>query len=137
MKICMRRNEGAGNYRQLLGLEFPPTLSLSEELVQFGANVSWKCRQYSIPPPTTEMHSTLPQRYRQQSPEAYGAKESIPPAYVAWRARTTNKVVAPGWESIPGLLKRFSNGGSGNESLRRPHEALQCALCNAYKHVNK
>jgi hypothetical protein len=44
------------------------------------------------------------------------SKESIPPAYVAWRAGTSNRVVVParpGWESIPGLLKRFTNSGSG------------------------
>ncbi len=41
------------------------------------------------------------------------SEESIPPAYVAWRAGTTNRVAAAGrymyrpaagWESIPGLL---------------------------------
>ncbi len=35
------------------------------------------------------------------------SKESIPPAYVAWRAGTSNRVVVPArpcWESIPGLL---------------------------------
>ncbi len=42
--------------------------------------------------------------------------QSIPPAYVDWQASTTNRVVVtspPGWESIPGLLKRFTNTGSG------------------------
>jgi hypothetical protein len=45
----------------------------------------------------------------------YGAQESIPPAYVAggpvrqWISRTC----PPGWESIPMLLKRFKNSGSG------------------------
>ncbi len=45
------------------------------------------------------------------------SEESIPPAYVAWRAGTTNRVSygtgPPGWESIPGLFKRFTNTGSG------------------------
>ncbi len=44
------------------------------------------------------------------------SEDSIPPAYVAWRAGTTNRVVLPvppGWESIPGLLKRFTHTGSG------------------------
>jgi hypothetical protein len=43
------------------------------------------------------------------------SQDSIPPAYVAWRAGTSNRIVAParqGWESIPGLLKRFTNTGS-------------------------
>jgi hypothetical protein len=42
-------------------------------------------------------------------------EESIPPAYVAWRAGTTNRVfiMGPtGWELIRGLLKRFTNTGS-------------------------
>jgi hypothetical protein len=67
------------------------------------------------PPP-----SPLPQYYIIFRPEpvfvnVYGAKELIPPAYVAWRADTTNKVVVParqGWESIPVLHKRFTNMGS-------------------------
>ena len=43
------------------------------------------------------------------------SKESIPPAYVSLRADTSNRVatVPPGWKSIPGLLKRFTNTGSG------------------------
>jgi hypothetical protein len=44
------------------------------------------------------------------------SEESIPPAYVAWCAGTTNRFcrIGPlGWESIPGLLKRFTNTGSG------------------------
>jgi hypothetical protein len=44
------------------------------------------------------------------------SKESIPPAYVAWRASTTNRIIVPArqvagkissLESIPGLLKRL------------------------------
>jgi hypothetical protein len=131
----MRRNEGAGNYRQLLGLEFPPTLSLSEELVQFGANVSWKCRQYT-PSNNRDAQHLNAEIYRQHAAEPVfvnvnGAKESIP--WNRFRQPTLpggpvqpSRVVAPGWESIPVLLKRFTNAGSGNESLRRPHEALQC-----------
>jgi hypothetical protein len=37
----------------------------------------------------------------------FGAQESIPPTYVACRT------APPGWESIPGLLKMFTNTGSG------------------------
>ncbi len=45
------------------------------------------------------------------------SKQSIPQAYVAWRAGvTSNRVVvppaAPCWESIPGLLKKFTNSDS-------------------------
>ncbi len=42
------------------------------------------------------------------------SEKSIPPAYEAWRAGTPNRVVVPalGWESVPGLLKRFTNTGS-------------------------
>ncbi len=50
---------------------------------------------------------------RLRSPEI-DSDESIPPAYVAWRADMTNKLTytgPPGWESIPGLLKRFTNTG--------------------------
>ncbi len=39
-------------------------------------------------------------------------EESIPPAYAAWWAGTTNRNAVPGWESIPGLLQRFTNTGS-------------------------
>ncbi len=39
------------------------------------------------------------------------------PAYVAWQADMSNWVVVPlgppGWESIPGLPKSFTNKGSG------------------------
>ncbi len=42
-------------------------------------------------------------------------KESIPPAHVAWRTGTSNRFVVPfcmpGWESIPGLFRRFTNSG--------------------------
>jgi hypothetical protein len=41
---------------------------------------------------------------------------SFPPAFVAWWAGTSNMVVVPArqvWESIPGLLKMFTNTGSG------------------------
>jgi hypothetical protein len=43
------------------------------------------------------------------------SEESISPAYVAWRAGTTNRsrTAPPCWESISGLLKRFTNTGSG------------------------
>ncbi len=47
-----------------------------------------------------------------------GSQESIPPVYVAWRPVRQIPVgllyrTAAGWESIPGLLKRFTNTGSG------------------------
>jgi hypothetical protein len=38
------------------------------------------------------------------------------PAYVVWQAGTTNRFVVlarQGWGSIPELLKRFKNTGSG------------------------
>ncbi len=40
----------------------------------------------------------------------------IPPDYIAWQAGTTKldcRTGPPGWESIPGLLKWFTNKGSG------------------------
>jgi hypothetical protein len=40
------------------------------------------------------------------------SEEMTPSSYVAWRAGTTNKVVVPGWESIPVSLERFTNTGS-------------------------
>ncbi len=49
-----------------------------------------------------------------RSPEIDSDK-SIPPVYVAWRAGITNRVLRTGplgWESIPGLLKMFTNTGS-------------------------
>jgi hypothetical protein len=55
---------------------------------------------------------------RLRSPDI-DSKESIPPAHVAWRAAKSNRLVVPGppgWESIPGLLTRFTKvlGLSGN-----------------------
>jgi hypothetical protein len=46
-------------------------------------------------------------------------KESIPPAYVASRAGTSIGFRAgpPGWESIPGLHKKFTNSGSGKINI--------------------
>ncbi len=43
------------------------------------------------------------------------SEESSSPAYVAWRAGTKNRVVVPAarLESIPGLLNRSTNTGSG------------------------
>jgi hypothetical protein len=49
--------------------------------------------------------------------KVYGAQESISPSSVVGRACTTNRVVVParqGWESIPELLKRFTNTCSSN-----------------------
>jgi hypothetical protein len=44
--------------------------------------------------------------------QAIDSRESIPPAYEAWQAGTSNRVVPqPGRESILGLLKRFTNTG--------------------------
>ncbi len=52
------------------------------------------------------------------------SEDSIPPAYVAWLAGTTNRVVVhagpSGWESIPGLHKRFTNTGSGEREKKKP-----------------
>jgi hypothetical protein len=45
----------------------------------------------------------------------YAVQESIPAAYVAWWAGSTNGVAVPGtpgWKSIPGLLERFTNTDS-------------------------
>jgi hypothetical protein len=45
------------------------------------------------------------------------SEKSIPRAYVAWRAGTTNKVVVPArksWNRFRGLLKRSINTGSGH-----------------------
>jgi hypothetical protein len=44
----------------------------------------------------------------------YGAQESIP----------------PGWESIPGLLKRFTNTGSGIQVCTEPRNNLN-KICKA------
>jgi len=44
------------------------------------------------------------------------SEKSIPPAFEDWQAGRTKRVVVtgpPGWESIPGLLKRFTNTGTG------------------------
>jgi hypothetical protein len=46
-----------------------------------------------------------------------GAQESIPPAYVAWcglvrQIGLSHSPDPPSWESIPGLLKRFTNSDS-------------------------
>jgi hypothetical protein len=51
-----------------------------------------------------------------------GSKESIPPAYVAWRAGKTNRVTVPArqaggidsLESIPALLKRLQTRAQGS-----------------------
>jgi hypothetical protein len=44
------------------------------------------------------------------------SKESILPAYVAWLAGTSNRVVVPARQAenrfLPGLLNRFTNSGS-------------------------
>jgi hypothetical protein len=46
------------------------------------------------------------------------SEESIPPAFVAWWAGKPKRDVVPVWESIPGLLKRFTNTGSENLTIR-------------------
>ncbi len=45
----------------------------------------------------------------------FNSEESIPPAYVAWRAGTKKGLSywPASWESIPGLHKRSTNTGSG------------------------
>ncbi len=58
--------------------------------------------------------------------KVFKAKESIPPAYVAWRASTSNRVVVPAWKTIPELLKRFTNSGSvRGVSLRFKKEEIR------------
>jgi hypothetical protein len=45
--------------------------------------------------------------------------------YVVWLAGTTSRVVAPGppgWESIPRLLKRLRNTGSGFQAAQQREE---------------
>ncbi len=53
-------------------------------------------------------------RFRSQGNDS---KESIPPAYIAWQGRYDKqgfRTGQPGWESIAGLRKRFTNTGSGH-----------------------
>ncbi len=60
-------------------------------------------------------------------------EESIPPAYVAWRAGTTNRVFIMGptdWELIPGLLKRFTNTGSKVHIAIELNFACACTRTN-------
>jgi hypothetical protein len=47
-----------------------------------------------------------------------GAQESIPPAYVYWRAGTTSSDPR-GWESIHWLLKRFTNTASVRQNWKK------------------
>jgi hypothetical protein len=51
----------------------------------------------------------------------YGAQESIPPAYVAWRAGTTNMVIAPARQA----------GNLFLGSLEGPQIRAQAALVHA------
>ncbi len=44
-------------------------------------------------------------------PEIY-SKESIPPAFVVWRAGAINRVVVPARQGGNRFLKRFTNTGS-------------------------
>ncbi len=65
----------------------------------------------------TEVKERIKKQSRQRTePEFVNvleAQESIPRAYVVWRADTSIRVLVPTrWESIPGLLKRFTNSGS-------------------------
>ncbi len=64
------------------------------------------------------------------------SKESIPPAYVAWRASIRQIGLsyrpAQGWKSIPGLLKRFTNTGS---EVRLLEPALFWVFCSFYNCV--
>jgi hypothetical protein len=48
----------------------------------------------------------------QRAQESIARNRFRQPLYVAWRAGTSNRIVVPGWESIPGLHKRFTNTGS-------------------------
>jgi hypothetical protein len=58
----------------------------------------------------------------------HGALESISPAYVAWQAGATNRIACRtsplGWESIPGILKRSTNTGSGSTPIHLPWATL-------------
>jgi len=48
-----------------------------------------------------------------------GIEESIPQAYEAWYAKKDFLPSQPGWESIYGLLKRFTNMGSAVVPLKK------------------
>jgi hypothetical protein len=55
----------------------------------------------------------------------YASQESIPPAYLTWQTGTSNRGCRsgpPGWEAIPGLLKKFPNQAltvsTGKASIR-------------------
>ncbi len=72
----------------------------------------WKClvNPLAIQAPTSRARICK----RLRSP-GIDPKKSIPPAYVAWRSGTSKKgcrTGPPGWESIPRLLKRFTNTSS-------------------------
>ncbi len=65
---------------------------------------------------------------KESIPPRIDSKESIPPAYLAWRADTTKqgcRTGPPGWESIPGLLKRFTNIGSELRAMKRLLKVLR------------
>jgi hypothetical protein len=55
--------------------------------------------------------------YKRLRSPGIDSEKSIPLAYVAWRAGTTNRVVVPARQSgnrFRGLLKRSTNKGSGH-----------------------
>ncbi len=63
------------------------------------------------------------------------SEQSILPAYVAWRAGTANTVELStcrtdpaGLESISGILKRFTNTGSGKRAIM--YTSVKIKMCN-------
>ncbi len=56
------------------------------------------------------------------------SEDSIPPAYVAWRVGTTNRVVVPARQAgnrFFGLLKRFTNTGSVGSLFLSPFSIVK------------
>jgi hypothetical protein len=73
------------------------------------------------------------------------SEDSIPPAYVAWRAGTTNRVVVPARQAGNRFLNRFTNTVSGyvrlsyrSARLHRLAESIPWNRClgslNVYKY---
>ncbi len=78
--------------------------------------------RYDIPIPNRFLApidcSTIPAQYLAQEPVfviVYGAQESIPPAFVAWRAGTTNRAAVPARQAG----NRFSGSFTGLQ-IRAP-----------------
>jgi hypothetical protein len=81
----------------------------------------------------------LCQAYASAEPEfvnVQGAQESIPPANVAWRADTSNRVVVPDRQAenqFLGSLK-FTNSGSG-ETLLKSDRAITLKFCTVSERI--